>query len=158
MHLSFFRIFSWMDSSPFFFFLVEWWTEGAVVGWLQGLVKSGFSTVPRTPPFRVWVSAPLRDTSCLCLGVRIAWGQGVAAVHLLLLPFSSAQSSVSSCTTHANLQVSMTGNERVNIACNILSHIYLICRNREWKSLGTKFRPENWSFLTVKLTWAQHFG
>ena len=48
--------------------------------------------------------------------------------------------------------VSMTGNERVNIACNILSHIYLICRNRGWKSLGTKFRPENWSFLTVNLS------
>ena len=61
-----------------------------MVGWLQGLVKSGFLTVPHRGPFRVWVSAPLTDASCLSPGVRTARGQGVAVAHFLLGPFSSA--------------------------------------------------------------------
>ena len=61
-----------------------------MVGWLQGLVKPGFLTVPHRGPFRVWVSARLTDASCLSPGVRTARGQGVAVAHLLLGPFSSA--------------------------------------------------------------------
>lgn len=98
------------------------------MGWLQGLVKSGFSTVPRTGPFRVWVSAPLRDTSCLCPSVRTIRGQGVVSFCALSHQCNPI------CPLALQMQtstISMTGNERANISCNILSHIYLIYRNRE---------------------------